>query len=47
VEQVQRCVDATGANTMVFRVHWPGMPHDAVVGALRLLAEQVRPHVRG
>ena len=45
VEQIQRCVAATGATTMVFRVHWPGMPHEEVVRALRVLAEQVRPRL--
>jgi len=45
VEQIQRCVAATGATTMVFRVHWPGMPHAEVVRALRVLAEQVRPRL--
>jgi alkanesulfonate monooxygenase SsuD/methylene tetrahydromethanopterin reductase-like flavin-dependent oxidoreductase (luciferase family) len=44
-EQVQRCAGAVGATTMVFRVHWPGMPHAAVVRSLRLLAEQVRPRL--
>jgi alkanesulfonate monooxygenase SsuD/methylene tetrahydromethanopterin reductase-like flavin-dependent oxidoreductase (luciferase family) len=44
-EQIARCADAVGATTMVFRVHWPGMPHDAVVRSLRLLAEQVRPRL--
>lgn len=43
--EIQRCVAATGATTMVFRVHWPGMPHEAVVQALRLLAEEVRRRV--
>ncbi|HXH84963.1 MAG TPA: LLM class flavin-dependent oxidoreductase [Candidatus Tectomicrobia bacterium] len=45
-EQIQRCVEATGATTMIFRVHWPGMPHEAVVRALRVLGEQVRPRLR-
>ena len=40
---IQRCVAATGATTMLLRVHWPGMPHDAVTRAMRLLAEKVRP----
>jgi len=44
-EQIQRCIDAVGATTMVFRVHWPGMPHEAVCRALALLAEQVRPRL--
>lgn len=41
--EIHRCVAATGATTMLFRVHWPGMPHDAVTRAMRLLAEKVRP----
>jgi hypothetical protein len=32
VEQIQRCGAATGATTMVCRVHWPGMPHELVGG---------------
>lgn len=41
--EIRRCADLVGATTMIFRVHWPGMPHDAVARAMRLLAEQVRP----
>jgi len=44
--EIDRCVAATGATTMLFRVHWPGMPHDMVTRAMRLLAERVRPHLR-
>ena len=43
--EIQRCVAATGATTMLFRVHWPGMPHAAVTRAMRLLAEKVHPLV--
>lgn len=41
--ELRRCVAATGANTLVFRVQWPGMPKDAVLRGLRLLGEEVRP----
>jgi alkanesulfonate monooxygenase SsuD/methylene tetrahydromethanopterin reductase-like flavin-dependent oxidoreductase (luciferase family) len=44
-DEVQRCVDEVGANTMIFRVTWPGMPHEGVMRGLRLLAEQVRPRI--
>ena len=44
-DEIQRCVDETGANTMIFRVTWPGMPQEGVLRGLRLLAEQVRPRV--
>ena len=43
--EIQRCAAATGATTMLFRVHWPGMPHEVVTRAMRLLAEKVRPLV--
>lgn len=43
--EIQRCLAATGATTMLFRVHWPGMPHATVMRAMRLLAEKVRPLV--
>jgi len=43
--EIRRCVAATGATTMLFRVHWPGMPHETVTRAIRLLAEKVRPQL--
>jgi len=46
-DEIQRCVDEVGANTMIFRVTWPGMPQEGVLRGLRLLAEQVRPRIRG
>ena len=44
-EELQRCADATGADTMVFRVNWPGMPQAGILRTMRLLAEQVRPRL--
>lgn len=44
-DEVRRCADTIGANTMIFRVQWPGMPHDAALRGIRLLAEQVRPRL--
>jgi alkanesulfonate monooxygenase SsuD/methylene tetrahydromethanopterin reductase-like flavin-dependent oxidoreductase (luciferase family) len=43
--EIRRCVERTGANTLIFRLHWPGLPHPAVMRAMRLLAEKVRPLV--
>jgi alkanesulfonate monooxygenase SsuD/methylene tetrahydromethanopterin reductase-like flavin-dependent oxidoreductase (luciferase family) len=43
--EIQRTVARTGATAMIFRLHWPGMPHDAVMRGLRLLGEKVRPLV--
>jgi alkanesulfonate monooxygenase SsuD/methylene tetrahydromethanopterin reductase-like flavin-dependent oxidoreductase (luciferase family) len=44
-DEVQRCVSEVGADTMIFRVTWPGMPQEGVLQGLRLLAEQVRPRI--
>lgn len=46
-DEINRCTALTGATTMLFRVNFPGMPHAVVTGAMRLLAEQVRPRLRG
>ena len=43
--EINRCVEVTGATTMLFRVHWPGMPHEVITQAMRLLAEKVRPQL--
>jgi len=44
-DEINRCSAVTGATTLIFRVQWPGMPHAEAVGAMRLLAEQVRPRL--
>ena len=44
-DELQRCVDETRANTMIFRVGWPGMAQADILRGMRLLAEQVRPRV--
>jgi alkanesulfonate monooxygenase SsuD/methylene tetrahydromethanopterin reductase-like flavin-dependent oxidoreductase (luciferase family) len=41
--EIQSCVEATGATTMLFRLHWPGMPHEVIHKSMRFLAEKVRP----
>lgn len=46
-DEITRCAELTGATTMIFRVNFPGMPPDVVTGAMRLLAEQVRPRLAG
>jgi alkanesulfonate monooxygenase SsuD/methylene tetrahydromethanopterin reductase-like flavin-dependent oxidoreductase (luciferase family) len=43
--EISRCVEATGATTMLFRLHWPGMPHEIITRSMRLLAEKVRPQL--
>ncbi len=44
--EIQRTVERTRATAMIFRLHWPGSPHEAVMRSLRLLGEKVRPLVR-
>jgi alkanesulfonate monooxygenase SsuD/methylene tetrahydromethanopterin reductase-like flavin-dependent oxidoreductase (luciferase family) len=44
--EIQRTVERTGATAMILRLHWPGVPHEAVMRGLRLLGEKVRPLVR-
>ena len=41
--ELQRCVEATGATTMLLRFHWPGMPHEVIATSMRRLMEKVRP----
>ena len=45
VDEIQRCMAMVGANTMVFRVHWPGMSHDTTLRSIRLLGEKIRPRL--
>jgi alkanesulfonate monooxygenase SsuD/methylene tetrahydromethanopterin reductase-like flavin-dependent oxidoreductase (luciferase family) len=44
-DELQHCVSAVGADTLIFRVHWPGMPQESILRGLRLLAEKVRPRL--
>ncbi len=44
-DEINRCIAETGANTMIFRINWPGMPKEGILRGLRLLGEQVRPRV--
>jgi alkanesulfonate monooxygenase SsuD/methylene tetrahydromethanopterin reductase-like flavin-dependent oxidoreductase (luciferase family) len=45
VDEIQRCVEATGATTMLLRLHWPGMPHAVMTQSLRLFADKVLPRL--
>ena len=44
-DELQHCVDEIGADTLIFRVQWPGMAQAAILSGMRLLGEQVRPRV--
>lgn len=45
-EDIARHRERLGVTTMTFRVQWPGMAQDKVLRAIRLLGEQVFPHLR-
>jgi alkanesulfonate monooxygenase SsuD/methylene tetrahydromethanopterin reductase-like flavin-dependent oxidoreductase (luciferase family) len=42
---IHRTVERTGATAMIFRLHWPGLPHEVVMHSLRLVGEKIRPLV--
>jgi probable F420-dependent oxidoreductase len=46
VEQIRRFVDAFGADHLIFRLFFPGMPHAHILRELELLAKEVLPAFR-
>ena len=42
-DELQRCIEHTGANHFLFRFRWPGMPSDVITQSMRLFMEKVRP----
>ena len=44
-EEVARYRDRLGLQSMSFRVQWPGMDNEQVLRTIRLLGEEVLPHV--
>lgn len=46
-DELQRYLEEMpGVNHLVFRLQYPGMPQELILRSIRLLAEQVRPHLR-
>jgi alkanesulfonate monooxygenase SsuD/methylene tetrahydromethanopterin reductase-like flavin-dependent oxidoreductase (luciferase family) len=45
-EDIARHRERLGVTTMTFRLQWPGMAQDRILRAIRLLGEQVFPHLR-
>lgn len=46
-EDLQRYLETMpGVNHLIFRIQYPGMPQEYVLRAIRLLAEEVRPHLK-
>jgi alkanesulfonate monooxygenase SsuD/methylene tetrahydromethanopterin reductase-like flavin-dependent oxidoreductase (luciferase family) len=46
VAQIRRFVEAFGANHLIFRLYFPGMPHRHILRELELLAREVFPAFR-
>lgn len=44
-DEIRRCAESTGANLMLFRFKWPGMPNDVIIKSMRLFMEQVQPQL--
>jgi alkanesulfonate monooxygenase SsuD/methylene tetrahydromethanopterin reductase-like flavin-dependent oxidoreductase (luciferase family) len=45
VAEAQRCASLLGADTLILRVQWPGMPQSSVLRQIRLLGEHVVPRL--
>ena len=45
VDEIQRYKEELGLTSMGFRVQWPGMDNAEVLRTIRLLGEEVLPHV--
>jgi probable F420-dependent oxidoreductase len=43
VEIIQRFVDTFGVNHLIFRLYFPGMPHEHIMRELELLSKEVMP----
>jgi alkanesulfonate monooxygenase SsuD/methylene tetrahydromethanopterin reductase-like flavin-dependent oxidoreductase (luciferase family) len=43
VEIIQRFVDTFGVNHLIFRLYFPGMPHEHIMRELELLSREVMP----
>jgi alkanesulfonate monooxygenase SsuD/methylene tetrahydromethanopterin reductase-like flavin-dependent oxidoreductase (luciferase family) len=41
--QLQHFVEALGVDHLIFRLYFPGMPHDFILRELELLAREVLP----
>ncbi len=42
-DELRRCAESTGANTLLFRFNWPGMPNEVITKSMRLFMEKVQP----
>lgn len=44
--ELQRYREILGVDRLMLRVHWPGMPQEHALGAIRLLGQRVLPRLR-
>ena len=47
VEEIRRYQNDLGANYIIFRMQWPGLPQEKVLKQLALLREEVIPRIKG
>ena len=46
IKQARKYVDTFGADHLIFRLYFPGIPHDFIMNELKLLAREVIPAFR-
>jgi alkanesulfonate monooxygenase SsuD/methylene tetrahydromethanopterin reductase-like flavin-dependent oxidoreductase (luciferase family) len=45
-EQLRSCWEEAGANFLIFRTHWSGMPVGAALASMRLISDELLPALR-
>jgi hypothetical protein len=45
-EQLRPCWEEVGANFLVLRTHWSGMPVELALASMRLMSEELLPALR-
>ena len=45
-EQLRPCWEEVGANFLILRTHWSGMPVDYALGSMRLISDELLPALR-
>ena len=46
-EQLRPCWEEAGANFLIFRTHWSGMPVSHALSSMRLISDELLPALRG
>ncbi len=45
-EQLRPCWEEAGANFLIFRTHWSGMPVGHALSSMRLISDELLPALR-